>query len=267
MAKRPTSQELVNNAKNLPLEERYRKLAKAADQRLVRLEAASRERNFKTATKWAYAKAARDIRSWGGDPDRPRFNQSLKGMSETQMRERIAEVEEFILSKTSTKQGIIEVYKKKADTLNKGGKEGQYKDAQGFSQINITWEQLAELAQQGAFDKNDSNVPGSDTVILTLARYQKNKRNIIRDIKKSIKPQQHMTDAAAKREMRKELISKKVSPDEATRLTNSVFNKSNLKDLITVSDKLGVDLPGNKIQQQDLRQVAYMGDIDWDKIM
>lgn len=262
-----TSQDLVNNARSLSPEERYRKLAKAADQRLVRLEAAARQRNFRTATKWAYAKAARDIRGWGGDQERPRFNKSLKGLTDRQIEERIAEVEEFLLSKTSTKQGIIEIYKKKADTLNKGGKDGQYKDEDGFSRINITWEQLAELAQQGAFDKNDSSIPGSDTVILTLARYQKNKRDIMKDIRKKVKPQQHMTDAAAKKEIANILIKKNISPKEANRLSNSVFNKGNLKDLVTVSDALGVDLPGNRIQQQDLRQVAYMGDIDWDKIM
>ena len=42
----------------------YKRLAKTADQRMVRLEKASQEPYFKVATEWAYAKATRDILKW-----------------------------------------------------------------------------------------------------------------------------------------------------------------------------------------------------------
>lgn len=263
-----TSKDLIQQARSLPLTERYKKLAKAADQRLVRLEAAARESGFKTATKWAYAKAARNIRSWGTkDPDHPRFNVKVDNLSERDLMARISEVEEFLESKTSTKQGIIEVYKKKADTLRKGGKNGQLKDVEGWDNLNITWEQLGELAQQGAFDKSDSSTPGSATILITMARYKRSKKDIIKKIKKTAGAQQHLSDKDAAKVIEGKLVAGGFTKTDAKAISKSIYGKPNMQEVVQVASILDIKLPGNKVQQEDLRQVANMRDIDWAKIL
>ena len=52
----------------------YTRLAKQADQRLVRLEKLSNEPGFENVKKYAYAAAMRDIESYGGAGKKMRFN-------------------------------------------------------------------------------------------------------------------------------------------------------------------------------------------------
>ena len=95
------------------IEKEYNRLAKKADARLRALESYQHEKNFKTATKWAYAKAMRDIKSWGG---RKRFQTSAKNLSDTELKMKIKDIENFLKSPTSTKRGSINNYKKRVDT-------------------------------------------------------------------------------------------------------------------------------------------------------
>ena len=106
----------------------YRRLAKTADQRLVRLEKLSGEPGYENAWKWAYKNAQRDIAKWGGDK---RFN-TTPPEDPRQLKAKINDIKAFLGAKTSTKSGITEVYKKRANTWNK--KYG----------TDISWEDLAE---------------------------------------------------------------------------------------------------------------------------
>ena len=112
----------------------YRKLAKRADQRLVRLEALSNHEGFKNVKSWAYRKAMRNVKYWGGE-GAERFNTKPPNNMNL-LKAKIRDIQEFLQSATSMKKGILEVYKKRSDTINK--KYG----------TDFTWEDLA-----GYFDR------------------------------------------------------------------------------------------------------------------
>ena len=100
----------------------YTRLAKQADQRLVRLEKLSTEPGYENITKWAYAQAQHDIKALFGE-DRTRFNvrprKTKSGQfSEKQMQAAISSMKQFLLSPTSTKGGINKVYGERAKTIN-----------------------------------------------------------------------------------------------------------------------------------------------------
>ena len=152
------------------LEHYYRRLAKTADQRLVRLEAYAREKDFKPATQWAYSKAIRDIKKWSG-PDALRFNTKMPEGDEA-IRAKISDIRAFIESPTSTKKGITEVYKKRADTTNR--KYG----------TKFTWQQLAKYYESGQAKIWDEKF-GSKTALKTIGQIQKNKKQILEGIEKA----------------------------------------------------------------------------------
>ena len=107
----------------------YDKLAKKADSRLRSLEALSHEEYYRGVKNYAYARAIRDIEAWSGTGAK-RFQtkppESIQGLQG-----KIMDIKTFLLSETSTKRGITETYKKRADTINK--KYG----------TNFTWQDLA----------------------------------------------------------------------------------------------------------------------------
>lgn len=176
----------------------YRALAKKADQRLVRLEAYKHDAGFKTATEWAYKRAQKDINQWNYaraveivKKDYPnisaaerakkindimaksgkRFNTAPPG-NVTQLQAKINDIKTFLEKPTSTKRGIINVYKKKADSLNKN------------YGTDFTWEDLAKYYLTGTNDKLDSKF-GSKTALKTIGVIQKLDKSTIESIQKS----------------------------------------------------------------------------------
>ena len=152
----------------------YRRLAKTADQRMVRLEKASEEKYFKVATEWAYAKATRDILKWipPGDNKSTKLRFNTKPPEGEDLIAKINDIKSFLSSPTSSKQGIINVYKKRADTVNK--KYG----------TNFTWKQLAKYYDSGQADLWDAKF-GSKTALMTIASLQKNKKKLVKAIKEA----------------------------------------------------------------------------------
>ena len=157
------------------LEKIYRTLAKSADQRLVRLERYAEEKSFKTATEWAYARAMHDIKQWSGD-EADRFN-TKPPTSKTDLLSKIKDIEHFLESKTSTKMGIITVYKRKADSLNKSMRE-EY----GDDWTDVTWKDMAQYFDSALYDKIDKKY-GSKTKMLVMSSIKKKKNDIAKDIK------------------------------------------------------------------------------------
>ena len=139
----------------------YRRLAKTADQRLVRLEALKHDEHFKGAGKWAYARAMRDIEAYGGGK---RFN-TKPPEARSLFNDKIADMLRFLKSPTSTKKGITEVYQKRADTLNE-----KY-------DMDIKWQDLANLSESGALDKMLGDY-GSDTAFKSIGKITKNREQI-----------------------------------------------------------------------------------------
>lgn len=152
----------------------YRRLAKTADQRMVRLEKASQEPYFKVSTEWAYAKATRDILKWipPGDNKSTKLRFNTKPPEGEDLIAKINDIKSFLSSPTSSKQGIINVYKKRADTVNK--KYG----------TNFTWKQLAKYYDSGQAELWDAKF-GSKTALLTIASLQKNKKKLVKAIKEA----------------------------------------------------------------------------------
>lgn len=156
------------------LQQYYRRLAKTADQRLVRLESYEHDKYFKPATQWAYAKAQKDIQKWqnkGPEDKRLRFN-TAPPKGEEQLLAKINDIKSFLESPTSTKQGIINVYKKRADTLNR--KYG----------TQFTWQSLAKYYESGQAEAWDAKF-GSKTALKTIAQLQKQEKKVKEAIKKA----------------------------------------------------------------------------------
>lgn len=152
----------------------YRTLAKSADQRLVRLESYQHDKDYGVATKWAYARAMHDINQWSGQ-EANRFN-TAPPASKTDLLSKIQDIKHFLESPTSTKKGITEVYKKRADTINKNMRKNNpdWKD--------LTWKDLAQYFDSAMNDKLDKQY-GSKTALKVYSAMRKNKNEIIKDIK------------------------------------------------------------------------------------
>lgn len=121
----------------------YRRLAKAADQRLLRLERLSEQKGYEAVTKYAYDRAMRDLEIYGGGK---RFNTkpplNKDGTVDNRLlSEKLADMRTFLSSVTSTKQGIQSVYEERAKTLNKE------------FDTNYTWQDLADLYHSGDAEK------------------------------------------------------------------------------------------------------------------
>lgn len=111
------------------LEQYYRRLAKVADQRLVRLERLAEQENYHVVKEWAYKRAQEDISRWGGTN---RFN-TAPPQNTNQLKAKINDIRAFLESGTSTKKDINTIYKKRADTIN--SKYG----------TNFTWQDIADF--------------------------------------------------------------------------------------------------------------------------
>lgn len=92
----------------------YRKLAKRADQRLVRLESYSHQAGLRGAKTYAYRKAINSIESWGGTK---RFN-TKPPKSERDLAEKINDIKMFLEAPTSTARGIRQINVKRTQSLN-----------------------------------------------------------------------------------------------------------------------------------------------------
>lgn len=155
----------------------YRKLAKRADQRLVRLEALSRRSKYENVLKYAYRVAAKNIESYGSVKNRPRFNTKPPENYNTLLA-KTNDIKHFLESVSSTKKGIVSVYEKRAETLNKTmGLKGDDK---------FTWQEISDLFHSKSYEKLAS-VFGSKTVFDTIGKIKKNLPDIAKEIKENQK--------------------------------------------------------------------------------
>lgn len=148
----------------------YKRLAKVADQRLVRLEQLSKVEGFEKVKSFAYDRAMRDLEAYGGGT---RFNTKppVNAAGEIDQRllsEKLADMRTFISSVTSTKKGIEAVFSERAKTFN-----------QEFG-TSYTWQDLADYYQSGDASRAAKRIPASNTTqraigIVQAARKQAEK--------------------------------------------------------------------------------------------
>lgn len=167
---------LYEQKKGESLEHYYRRLAKQADQRLVRLEQLSRREGYENVNKYAYARAMKDIKQWSGEKA-TRFNMKPPKNANS-VRAKIADIRTFLESPTSTKSGVEAVYKRRAESLNE--KYGTQFD----------WTDLANYFDEAKNSKSDSKY-GSDTMLKAVAEIQKQSETITKQIEQHKK--KHIT--------------------------------------------------------------------------
>lgn len=136
----------------------YRQLAKKADQRLVRLEKLSGQEHYNAVLKYAYARAQKDIASWSGE-GATRFNTKPPANIQ-QLQAKINDIKQFIDMPTSSKSGITQVYKNRANTVN---------DLYG---TNFKWQDLANYYESDLYRKLDKEY-GSKTQLQVLNTLKK----------------------------------------------------------------------------------------------
>lgn len=158
------------------LEREYKRLAKQADQRLVRLEKYAQETKFRGVLEFAYKVAMRDIKAWGGSGAK-RFN--IKAPENTnQLKAKIADIKKFLsadsstLRATKTNKGVLSIYEKRAKTLN---------DKYG---TNFSWQDLAKFFDSSINEKLDAQM-SSDAKMEAIAVIQHNKEAVRKAIKAS----------------------------------------------------------------------------------
>ena len=160
----------------------YKRLAKVADQRLVRLEelAGMREGKpgkpgYEKVTAYAYDRAMRDLEIYGGGN---RFNTkpplNKDGTVDNRLlSEKLADIRAFLSAPTSTKGGITEIYQKRADTINK--KFG----------TNFSWSDLADYYRSGDANlKLKKKVVNSDLLLRAVGLIQRADAEVVKDLKK-----------------------------------------------------------------------------------
>lgn len=146
--------------------EYYIRLAKVADQRLVRLEKLSHEKGYEAVTSYAYASAMNDLKNFG----QKRFNAKVPDPTTEEgaflFREKLAAVKEFLRSPTSTKGGVTDVYQSKADTMN---------ERYG---TDFTWQDMADFFSTGYAQKLFNELKASKTVMKAIGVIQKNLKEV-----------------------------------------------------------------------------------------
>lgn len=153
----------------------YKKLAKRADQRLVRLEDMSQKAGFRNVLKYAYKHAMRAIQAWSGEGAK-RFNTKAPSRID-QLRSKIRDIESFLSKASSRTGGIRSVYKKRAQTINKR-----------FG-TNFSWEDLGKFFESPEFEKygteDSRNGFGSDTYMLAIGVMQDNEKDLVKALKEN----------------------------------------------------------------------------------
>ena len=153
----------------------YRQIAKTADQRLVNLENLAKEEGYKNVLEWSYKDAMREIRGTYGSEVK-RFNRKQPDDLRSVFKN-IRRVLTFLEAPTSSKQGIDEIYGKRADTINT-----RY-------DTNIDWSTVGDLFNSRLYRKTDSKY-GSKTVLKAIGKIQANQKEIKKYLKDYEKWQQ-----------------------------------------------------------------------------
>lgn len=141
----------------------YRKLAKRADQRLVRIEAAAHEKQYENIKSWAYKNAMRDIRVYSGKGAK-RFN-TKPPETLGALQRKVNDINNFLNMKTSTIKGTREVMQKRVDTINKE------------NDTNFTLDDWKKLTDSGILEQLKTNY-GSQVSIETIATIKKDKKQL-----------------------------------------------------------------------------------------
>ena len=150
----------------------YRRIAKVADQRLVRLEQYAAQ-GHKDVLEWSYKRAQRDIAQWSGD-NAKRFN-TKPPANINQLRAKINDIKEFLGADTSTKGKIGQVYSKRVSSLNSN------------YGTNYQVDDLKKLFSDSLWKKMEAKNYDSDTIMKAIGYIQQ--KSTSEDILKGLQKQ------------------------------------------------------------------------------
>lgn len=129
----------------------HKRLAKKADRMLRNIEKYSKQKGFKGMKRYAYAYAMQELKAWkpkGQRKAQKRFD--IKPPTDmTELKKKIAVMNRFIESPTSTKKGVIVGYKKRVEAFNKTMNEGRPPE----EWVNFTWQEFADMIESKGMQK------------------------------------------------------------------------------------------------------------------
>lgn len=190
-------------AEFVKVQKQARKLAKRANQRMVRLERYQKHELYSEILDFAYAEAQKNIKAlYGKTGEKLRFteNQKLVAVSDgtkqitgkelykknvQMLRQKIGAMEEFLEAKSSTKVGMDQVLDKRTNTINTDKKFQMNKYG-----VNLSKDELKRFFDSKKQEKLAVKV-GSTSMFVVAAvikknNLQSNKRSLLRFIKNNI---------------------------------------------------------------------------------
>lgn len=146
----------------------FQKLAKRADERLRQIrDNYSKRKGFENMINWAYKKAMRDIKHWSGN-DATTFNRGASKLSLNQLRAKKHDVEEFLNAPTSLISSTVDLYQRRADTLN-----------QRYG-TNFSWEELGTVFEDK--ENNDFYQKGGISYVEAVGYMKDNEQALLQSL-------------------------------------------------------------------------------------
>lgn len=183
-----TFSKLLSYKQEWRVRKELKKWAKVADQRLVRIEQLSQKPGYQNVMLYAYRRAGHDIARYSKEGQKPRFNRGLKGLTLHEMKNRLVDIERFLISETSTKHGIVASYERRAEALNKnlGLDISEY----------LTWEDMQNIyASDALAATQEEEQGGSDTIVRAIGAIKRRYSTLTKeDIKEAKKGTLHLSN-------------------------------------------------------------------------
>lgn len=172
----------------------FKRLAKVADQRMVRLERLAEKENYKGVLSYAYESAVYDIKALSGNPNATRFNIALKKnkdgtVNKSLLHAKINAVKRFLEAPTSMKSTITDVYAKRAATLSTNMKLKK----------PLTWQQAGRIFESRAYDTMRRKGYTSDQIVKAVGAI--NSKTKKADISKALDQNIRVSDDAVVNEV------------------------------------------------------------------
>ena len=176
----------------------YRKLAKRANQRLVRLERYKAE-GMKEATSYAYSYAQSSIQGFRGEQF-TRWSESGKGYTYSDLNMMLSDIQSFLNKPTSTKTGFMSINDRRTQKLNETlGTEFSSTEFQKFMETGGLFDKLiAQFGYREAFK-------AGSVIMQDITDRQKNlsKRQIMESLKQVTLSDVDVVDKDMKAKIRK----------------------------------------------------------------
>lgn len=144
----------------------YKRLVKNANDRMRRIEESANDPVFGEMKYYAYKNARYDLEHIYGEPMNrfktkiPMLKENPKEINRFEFHRQMNAVKKFLAAPSSTRSGVVEVYKKRADTINK-----RFEDQKDYKKL--TWKDLADFYQNEKYNSARDDY-GSDTIIRAL---------------------------------------------------------------------------------------------------